>query len=62
MGVKTADIDVDILRETDDAILVTDGSVEVWLPKSQIVYEGEAGDRNVEIILPEWMAEKKGLI
>lgn len=51
----------DILQETEDAILVDCDGEEVWLPKSQIEYDGERGDEAVDIELPEWLAEEKGL-
>lgn len=51
----------DILQETEDAILVSCDGEEVWLPKSQIEYAGERGDEYVEISLPDWLAEDKGL-
>ncbi len=56
------EITVDILRETDAAILVSDGDREVWLPKSQIEYSGDPGDESVCVEIPEWLAEEKGLI
>ncbi len=53
----------DIVQETEDAILVDCGTDEaVWLPKSQIEYDGERGDTDVEISLPDWLAEDKGLV
>jgi hypothetical protein len=54
-------ITVDILKETDRAILVTDSRNEAWLPKSQIEYDGSK-DTAVEIELPVWLAEKAGLV
>lgn len=52
----------DILQETEDAILVDcDAAESVWLPKSQIEYLGERDDQDVEIKLPAWLAEEKGL-
>ena len=32
----------------------------IWLPKSQIEYARAAGDE-VEVTLPQWLAEEKGL-
>ncbi|MDR1660641.1 MAG: hypothetical protein LBR94_09985 [Desulfovibrio sp.] len=59
----TTTITVDIIRETDAAILVTDSNTQTWLPKSQIEYDTGAGegDADVEIELPVWLAEKAGL-
>jgi hypothetical protein len=51
--------------ETDLAIGVTplpDGKGMVWLPKSQIEYDGTStiGER-VDVQLPRWLADAKGL-
>lgn len=49
-------------RDTDKAVLVSDGSGRraVWLPLSQIeiVYR----DRDAIVTLPEWLAIEKGLV
>ncbi len=50
----------EIRRETDLAILFFDGSIEVWLPKSQLEDRTKYSD-GVEITLPAWLAEAKGL-
>ncbi|MEG6502524.1 MULTISPECIES: hypothetical protein [unclassified Desulfovibrio] len=52
----------DITQETEDAILLTCNDDEVWLPKSQIEYAGERGDIDIEVTLPDWLAEDKGLV
>lgn len=54
-------IHADILQVTDAAVLITCGGEEVWLPLSQIDFDGERGDMNVSISLPEWLADEKGL-
>ncbi len=52
----------EIVQETEEAILVDCGADEpVWLPKGQIEYDGERGDSDVEITVPEWLAEQEGL-
>lgn len=55
----------EFVTETDGAILVEDGDGKYWLPKSQIDYDSgpeyEKGDE-IEIDIPEWLAEEKGLI
>jgi hypothetical protein len=53
---------VDIVHETENALLVFDGDRQFWLPKSQIEYCGEPGDKAVTVTLPLWLAEKVGLI
>lgn len=44
--------------ETDKAWLIYDGSIEVWIPKSQC--EADWKDGIVE--MPEYLAKLKGLI
>lgn len=55
------EITVEILRESERAILVSDGDAQEWLPKSQIEYEGEVG-QTITITIPEWIAKEKNLI
>ncbi len=47
--------------DTDDAVLVTDGINEIWLPKSQISMN-HIQDHDYEITMPEWLAYKEGII
>lgn len=51
------DVAGEIRAETDKAVQFYDGSVTVWLPRSQI----EIGDDGT-IAMPEWLAKDKGLI
>ncbi len=55
--------DLEFLHETDSAILVEYDGEEVWLPLSQIEWDGDAekGD-SITVTMPEWLAEEKGLI
>jgi hypothetical protein len=57
-------ITVDITRETADAILVDDENLyhEVWLPKSLIRYRADVPAEAVEVEVPEWLAEREGLV
>jgi len=58
------EIAVDIKVTTDKAILVSDGSLEVWIPLSQVTDytdEIEAG-ASITIFISEWLAQEKGLI
>lgn len=50
----------EILYETPEAILCKDGKNEFWLPKSKI--EWERRGRKVDVVVPAWLAEQKGLI
>ncbi|WP_297827792.1 hypothetical protein [uncultured Desulfovibrio sp.] len=54
-------IRADILQVTDAAVLITCGSEEVWLPLSQIDFNGERGDTAIPITIPEWLAREKNL-
>ena len=54
-------IHADILQVTDAAVLIACEGEEVWLPLSQIDFDGERGDMNVSISLPKWLADEKGL-
>ena len=62
MGMEYVEIEVEIVKETDMAYLVSDGKQEMWLPKSQIDESGFLDEGEVEIItIPEWLAEKNNL-
>lgn len=51
-------IDIDgVVRESDKAKLFKTSEGEVWIPKSQIVDEGDD-----VITIPEWLAVEKGLV
>jgi len=48
-------------RETEMAILFTDGVDEFWLPKSCITKD-HVKDNDYKVFVPEWLAHKKGMI
>lgn len=59
------DVTVSLHHQTEKAILVSDDGDEkkaVWLPLSQIEVTETKKSGIVEVALPEWLAEKKGLI
>lgn len=65
---ELVDISVQILRETEKAILVTEGlkkdgkRIDHWLPKSAV--EGDLSrlyPEVVELTIPRWLYEEKGL-
>lgn len=63
MSKEPVELLVTIIRETPDAILVNDGTVDAWIPKSQLLEEPEEQDGGmVEITIPGWLAEDKELI
>jgi hypothetical protein len=54
---------LEIKKETDMAILVTDGVTKGWIPKSKIEIISSDSDENFVIIkMPEWLAKNKGFI
>ena len=63
MNDETCEITVDLIHETDSAVLVKDcDDVQHWLPKSKIVWiDGEMGG-SVTLELPVWLATERGLI
>lgn len=55
------EIEAEIVHETKLAVLVNDGDKDIWLPKNYIQYEGRIG-QTVEIKIPDWIANDKGLL
>lgn len=59
-------VSVEFLYHKGLAILVADGDSEIWIPISQIEEreEWDTMERHaaIEITIPEWLAEEKGLI
>lgn len=55
--------DVEVLHETEQAILCVVDEEEVWIPKSQIHDDSEVHKAGTSgrLIIPEWLAAKKGL-
>lgn len=66
MRSNLVDLSVYIHHETDKALLVSDNGNRdqaVWLPKSVVEIEGDYQVPSViEITLPEYIAEERGLI
>lgn len=54
------DVTGEVRQDREKSILFFDGTREVWLPKSQI--EIESKGKLVEVTMPEWLAQEKGLI
>jgi len=55
------ELELELLRETPAAFLVTDGETECWLPKSQIRVVDREG-KMLTVWVPEWLARNEGLI
>ncbi len=54
-------------RQTEGAVLIHDGDTDAWLPKSQIILVDEEWDdieedEIINIEVPDWLAEEKGVI
>lgn len=60
------EIDCEVLVETEHAYKIFDGATEAWVPKSQVsdFCDEVRNGRTVitSIFIPEWLANKKGLI
>lgn len=56
------DLTVELRRETEKAVLVTDGGDAVWLPRSQIEIDLTDDGKAHVVTLPEWLASEKGLL
>jgi len=56
------DIMVEIKHETTKAMLVFDGAIEAWLPKSVIEGVEKGKGKEVIVSIPEWLAQDKGFI
>ena len=56
------DIDIDeLVKETDEAILIRIEDEETWLPKSQCEDWPDEGEAGV-VIMKEWIAIEKDLV
>lgn len=55
-------VDVRIVYETEFAILVNDGDIEVWVPKSEIKNDQDHTETETTITIPEWLAIEKGFV
>lgn len=56
------EIAVDVVAETQKAMLVNDGKQDVWIPRSQIKDYCEEKGKVTSIFITEWLATEKGLI
>ena len=62
------DLRVVLHSETDGAILVSedgDRGTAVWLPKSKVEFERAPpalGMKRVDVQVPQWLAENRGLV
>ena len=57
------ELDVEVIRETDLAMLISYEEMEVWIPRSQIhtIFSPGVGESMHIIEIPEWLAKQEGL-
>jgi hypothetical protein len=55
------DITCKLIHQTERAILINDGTKEVWIAKTHVEVT-PIKDRLVEVTMPEWLAHREGLI
>lgn len=60
-GNKYAEIDVETIHETDEAVLFNDGDKEFWIPRSCIEDWPDKGETGTALVV-EWFAIKEGII
>ncbi len=60
-GNEYAEIDVENIYETDDAVKFDDGDKEFWVPKSVMEDWPDKGQTGTALVAI-WFAEKMGLI
>ena len=54
--------DYNIERTSEKAILISRDNREYWIPKSQIIDYSGSEEMPDTVIIPGWLADKKGLI
>lgn len=54
---KLTDVAAELVRQTEKALLISDGVTEAWVPKSQV-----EDNRDGTFTMPEWLAKERGLI
>ncbi len=67
MAKPKAEVEVEVLRQGDAAVQVTDGDVKAWVPysliddDSEINADSDEGDEGT-LIIPQWKAEELNLV
>ena len=60
---EMVEVDVEYVRQTEMAVLFkTEDENEVWIPKSQIKDKAKTPHGTFCITIPEWLANKNGMI
>ncbi len=55
---KFVDLACELRHETAKAFLIFDGDKEVWIPRSLAEYDAQSQT----LTIPEWLAQREGLI
>ena len=63
---EMTEVVVTMKHQTERAVLINDGTVDHWLPKSQVYPEDSGGvfpEKGITftLMVPEWLAKKLGL-
>lgn len=61
MPKEFVEIDAEVICDTEAAVLLDDGDVREWIPKSQLEDWPETGKTGT-VVIAEWIAEQKGFI
>jgi hypothetical protein len=56
------DFCAEMRRETERAVLMFDGTNEIWIPRSMIKGIRRIRDYDYELVIPQWLAKEKGII
>jgi len=60
---EEVELELELLHQTDDAYLLSDGDTEAWVPRSLVSSLEEGDDEDTVIVtIPEWLAKEKGLV
>lgn len=62
MNAENVEIAVEVKKETEKALLIFDGKIETWIPKSLINECHKEKDIITSVVIPEWFALDKELI
>lgn len=64
---EPVEIEVEVIRHGESAVLVSDGEHEAWIPyslidiASEITEDSDALDTGI-LVIPQWKAEDTGLV
>ena len=57
------ELSVEVVRKTEKAIYIDDGTVKAWVPLSMVKTEDEIElGKTITITIPQWLATDKGFI